>query len=62
LFPAGDDAALAIHLNRLLSDPSLAASMGAAGRALVRERYDTRVMADTYVRHYRDLLRSPVRV
>jgi sugar transferase (PEP-CTERM/EpsH1 system associated) len=62
LFPAGDEAALASHLDRLLADPPLAAAMGEDGRALVRERYDTRVMADAYVRHYRALLRSSVRV
>jgi glycosyltransferase involved in cell wall biosynthesis len=58
LFPAGDDAALAYRLNRLLADVPAAAAMGAAGRALVRERYDTRAMAATYLGHYRDLLRS----
>jgi glycosyltransferase involved in cell wall biosynthesis len=62
LFPAGDDAALAGCLDRLLRDRPLAETLGEAGRALVRERYDTRVMADVYLRHYQDLLRSPVRV
>jgi sugar transferase (PEP-CTERM/EpsH1 system associated) len=62
LFPAGDEAALARALDQLLTDSARAGSLGRAGRALVRDRYDTRVMADTYVRHYRDLLRSSVRV
>jgi len=62
LFSAGDDAEAARLLSRLLTDRPLAAALGAAGRALVRERYDTRVMAATYVRHYRALLRSSVRV
>ena len=62
LFPAGDDAALARLLDRLLADPLLAARLGAAGRQTVRDRYDTRVMAATYLRHYRDLLRSSVRM
>ena len=62
LFPAGDDTALARHLDRLLTDRPLATRLGAAGRQTVRDRYDTRVMAGTYLRHYRDLLRSSVRV
>ena len=62
LFPAGDDAWLARALDQLLADPARARSLGAAGRALVRERYDTRVMAATYLRHYRALLPSPVGV
>jgi glycosyltransferase involved in cell wall biosynthesis len=62
LFAAGDDRALAGCLDRLLNDRPLAGALGEAGRALVRERYDTRVMARAYLRHYRDLLRSTVRV
>jgi glycosyltransferase involved in cell wall biosynthesis len=62
LFPAGNDVALAQHLDRLLTDPSQATRLGAAGRETVRDRYDTRVMAGTYLGHYRDLLRSSVRV
>ena len=61
LFPAGDDAALADRFNRLLADRRESAALGAVGRALVRERFDTRAMADKYLRHYRDLLRSSVR-
>jgi glycosyltransferase involved in cell wall biosynthesis len=62
LFPAGDDAALAGCLDRLLRDRSLTEALGEAGRARVRNRYDTRTMAGTYLGHYRDLLRSTVRV
>jgi glycosyltransferase involved in cell wall biosynthesis len=62
LISAGDDAALARHLDHLLADPPFAARLGAAGRETVRDRYDTRVMAGAYLRHYRALLRSSVRV
>jgi glycosyltransferase involved in cell wall biosynthesis len=61
LFPAGDDTALAECLNGLLDEPAFAAALGAAGRALVRERFDTRVMAAAYLRHYRELVRPAVK-
>jgi glycosyltransferase involved in cell wall biosynthesis len=56
LFSAGDDLELAERLGRLADNPSLARTLGDAGRALVGERYDARVMADAYERHYRRLL------
>ncbi len=40
LVPAGDPEALAAALAALLSDPGRAARLGAAGRRLVRERFD----------------------
>jgi glycosyltransferase involved in cell wall biosynthesis len=56
LFPAGDDLELAERLGRLADNPSLARALGDAGRVLVRERFDVRVMADAYERHYQALL------
>jgi glycosyltransferase involved in cell wall biosynthesis len=40
LVPAGDPAALAAALERVLGDPQLRRDLGAAGRGLVRERFD----------------------
>jgi N-acetylglucosaminyl-diphospho-decaprenol L-rhamnosyltransferase len=40
LYPPGDVAAAADAVVRLVSDPTLAARMGAAGRARARERFD----------------------
>ena len=45
LVPAGDRAALAAALRRLLRDPQLARSLGAAARAEVQARFDARDMA-----------------
>lgn len=42
LVEVGDEAALASAICRILEDPSLAARMGAAGRALAREQFDER--------------------
>jgi sugar transferase (PEP-CTERM/EpsH1 system associated) len=58
LFPPGDEAALATHLERLLTDPVAARALGDAGRAEVREKFDVRTMCDTYQRYYRALLRA----
>src|SRR5262249_50140252 len=58
LFPAGDDAGLATHLDRLLTDSVAARALGEAGRAEVREKFDVRTMCDTYQRYYRALLRA----
>lgn len=56
LFDFGDEAALGESMSRLLESPDEARRLGEAGRDYVRSRYDLRVMADTYERHYRDLL------
>jgi len=40
----------------MLAEPSLARGLGEAGRSLVRSRFDRRVMAGNYDRHYRELL------
>ncbi|MEJ5943936.1 glycosyltransferase [Pseudokineococcus basanitobsidens] len=54
LAPEGDVPALSAALARVLSDSGLAASMGAAGRRLVEERYDveccTAALEDLYDR------------
>ena len=62
LFDSGDEAALTEAMNGLLAHPDEARRLGEAGRDYVRSRFDLRVMAETYERHYRDLLRSPSRV
>jgi glycosyltransferase involved in cell wall biosynthesis len=56
LFPAGDDAALSDRLRWLVHNRSLACALGEAGRSLVQDRFDTRVMADAYEQHYRELM------
>lgn len=56
LVPPGDPAAVADRLRRLLADPALRASMGAAGRAHVSSRFGAaRMIADTEAL-YDDLL------
>jgi glycosyltransferase involved in cell wall biosynthesis len=49
-FHAADDAAWEHHLVRLLGDADLRASMGAAGRRLVEERYAVPVLAPILVK------------
>jgi glycosyltransferase involved in cell wall biosynthesis len=56
LFESGDEDALAKALARLIADQGLARRIGEAGRERVRARFDVRVMAETYDRHYRELL------
>ena len=58
LFDSGDEAALTEAMDHLLAHPDEAQRLGEAGREYVRSRFDLRVMAQTYERHYRDLLRS----
>jgi glycosyltransferase involved in cell wall biosynthesis len=45
---------LASALGGVLDSPALAARMGAAGRAVVRDRFDVSVMAEAYQRLYAD--------
>jgi glycosyltransferase involved in cell wall biosynthesis len=55
--PAGDAAALAAALTRVLAMPEPArAAIGAASRAAVLERYTTRAMQDATIAVYRELL------
>lgn len=42
LYPVGDQVALADAVNRILANPSLAASMAAAGRRMAREQFNER--------------------
>jgi glycosyltransferase involved in cell wall biosynthesis len=56
LFEAADVEALATCLNELLAHPQTATGMGSLGQQRVRERFDVAVMAETYQRHYQQLL------
>ena len=61
LVPAGDPAALAAALERLLADPELRRRLGAAGRERARERFDLRAARDAHVSLYvRELERRGV--
>ena len=54
--PPGDAEALAVAVARVLSDPDLAARLGAAGRARVMERFTWTSVARQTVQWYRDAL------
>lgn len=56
LFANGDQPGLARALARLLDDPGLRGRLGAAGRAVVRERYSLDRMAAEYEARYRAVL------
>jgi glycosyltransferase involved in cell wall biosynthesis len=56
LFESCDEASLTWALNSLLARPDDARRLGECGRENVRSRFDLRVMAGAYERHYRDLL------
>ena len=55
LVPAGDAAALAETLARVLADPGLRARLGPAGRRLVEARYSGARLAETLEARYRAL-------
>lgn len=57
LVPAGDRAAAADALVRVLSDRSLRRTMGEAGQERARERFSMTAMLDAYARLYDDVLR-----
>ncbi|MGY1722112.1 glycosyltransferase [Blastococcus sp. SYSU DS0533] len=56
LSPAGDVAALARDLVRVLTDPELAARLGAAGRRRFLEQFTPERMVGAHVRLYEELL------
>lgn len=56
LFPNGDEPALAAALRVLLSDPSKAARLGAAGLAVVRKEFSLERMAAEYEAIYREAI------
>ena len=56
LFPAGDSAALASAVIRLLRDDSLRTRLGKTGRALAEERFDEQRVFDRVLAEYERLL------
>jgi glycosyltransferase involved in cell wall biosynthesis len=56
IVPSEDPAALSVAILRLLSDPSLARAMGAAGKDLARERFTTETMMSQIAGAYGNLL------
>ena len=58
LVDAGDDAAAAAALARLLTDPAHAATMGARAAQLARQRYHPQQVADAYLRAMNAVMRS----
>jgi glycosyltransferase involved in cell wall biosynthesis len=51
----GDVDSLAARIDELLADPSLRSRMGAAGQALVRERFSMEQRAGEYLQLYKEL-------
>jgi glycosyltransferase involved in cell wall biosynthesis len=49
---------LAAHLTRVLTDPTLAAGLGAAGRALVVDRYDLKLLVDREIALLQEIARA----
>ena len=58
LVPPGDERALARGIEKLLSEPDLARSMGRSARARAEREFDQGVMARRVVEIYREILRS----
>ena len=56
LFKPRDEDALTQAMSRLLERPDDARMLGEAGRDFVKSRFDLRVMAESYQRHYRELM------
>ncbi len=59
LFPVGDRAGLARFTQKILEDPTLAAEMGAAGKARMTHEFTVAAMVDQHVALYRELLDAP---
>jgi len=55
LVPPGDLEALVARIDQLLADPALRTRMGAAGQALVRERFGMEQRAGEYLQLYKEL-------
>jgi glycosyltransferase involved in cell wall biosynthesis len=60
LVEPGDPSALAAALDRLLTDPDLARSLGARAYQRALDRYDISQMVRRYVQAYAELLQPPV--
>jgi glycosyltransferase involved in cell wall biosynthesis len=58
LVPPGDVGALGRAIAKLLDDPARAASMGQAGRAIVRESFSVQAMVEGNWRTYRTVLQN----
>jgi glycosyltransferase involved in cell wall biosynthesis len=56
IVPSEDPTALALAIDRLLSDPELGKKMGSAGRSLVEEKFTNEAMMDRIVGVYKKLL------
>jgi glycosyltransferase involved in cell wall biosynthesis len=61
LVPAGDAAALAAAIERLLADPESARRMGTAGRERAVSTYSWDVVAQQALGHYRRLIKATLR-
>jgi glycosyltransferase involved in cell wall biosynthesis len=59
LLLADDARAYARAIERLLDDPALAGRVGAAGRALIQERFDYDRIADDHARIYEEVVAHP---
>jgi glycosyltransferase involved in cell wall biosynthesis len=59
LVPERDAAALAARMSALLADPALRQRMGAAGRALVEQRFNLHRQTETLESWYDAVLREP---
>jgi glycosyltransferase involved in cell wall biosynthesis len=57
LIEPGDAAALAARLDTLSEDAALAQTLGAAARALARERFGIDAMAEAYAKLYREVVK-----
>lgn len=56
LHAVGDVDAMAASAARILSDPDLTASMGAAGRQIATERFTTDAVIPRYIDYYREVI------
>ena len=59
--PAGDEAALASHMRKLLLDAGLRRAVGAANRSRVEQEFSKQRMVETYDRIYRSAIQAGMR-